>query len=126
MTMARLAVRRRGFPQVPRVAHRSQGRVRAGQVVSGRGQIRCRARAVASAHGQLLAIFRTSPSPACATIPVPSPVTSTPSGHAATFTSEVLLGLGPVRTLTPLLSQFRSAFYVKRAAPAPTRVNLLG
>jgi hypothetical protein len=25
--------------------------------------------------------------------------------------------------LTPLLSQFRSAFYVKRAAPAPTRVN---
>ncbi len=41
---------------------------------------------------------RSSPSPACDTIPVPSPVTSRPLAHAVTFTSRVLLELDPVET----------------------------
>jgi Transposase, Mutator family len=38
--------------------HRSQGRVRAGQLVSGSAQIRCQARVIASVQGQFAANFQ--------------------------------------------------------------------
>ena len=47
-----------GFHRPQGSFHRSRGRVRAGQPVSGSALIRCQARVIASAHGQLAAIFQ--------------------------------------------------------------------
>src|SRR5689334_20111934 len=69
---------------------------------------------------------RSSPSPACDTIPVPSPVTSRPLDQAVTFTSRVLLELDPVETSTPLLSQLRSTFLRQAHRTSPNPRELTG
>jgi hypothetical protein len=65
MTVARPAGRVPGVSTGPRGFPQSQGRVRAGQLVSGSAQIRCQARAIASAHGRFAAIFQRRRRPPC-------------------------------------------------------------